>query len=129
MIVDKNQLDALTELAKTSPRLRKNLDLRNSENDSSQRMLNAVEPGTELPIHRHMDSNVTIVCIRGHFEELIYDGNGSLIDTIDMIPGGSIINLPVGTWHSIRSLESGTVMLECQDGPYEPLKEGDVLKL
>ena len=123
MIIDKDQLDILAEKAKASPRLRMNLDLRNTDADTSQRMLNAVEPGTVLPIHRHLDSNVTIVCIRGHFEELIYDGNGALIEAIDMKPGGNVINLPIGTWHSIRSLESGTVLLECMDGEYRPLTE------
>ena len=122
MIIDKEVLDDLTKKAKESPRLRMNMDLRKGENDGSQRMLNAVEPGTVLPIHRHLNSSVTIVCIRGHFEELIYDESGSLVEVIDMIPGGNVINLPRGTWHSIRSLESGTVLLEVQDGKWEPLK-------
>lgn len=129
MVIDKQILDELTAQAKASPRLRMNMDLRNSQVDLSQRILNAIEPGTVLPIHRHLNSSVTIVCIRGHFEELIYDETGTLVEAIDMIPGGNVINLPIGTWHSIRSLESGTVLLECQDGPYEPLKEGEVLKI
>lgn len=122
MIINKEIFDGLTRRAKESPRLRMNMDLRNGENDGSQRMLNAIEPGTVLPIHRHLNSSVTIVCIRGHFEELIYDESGSLVEVIDMIPGGNVINLPRGTWHSIRSLESGTVLLEVQDGKWEPLK-------
>lgn len=129
MVITQSILNELTEKAKASPRLRMNMDLRNCAEDQSQRMLNAVEPGTVLPIHRHQDSNVTIVCIRGHFEELIYDDNGNLIDVIDMHPGGNVINLPIGTWHSIRSLESGTVLLECQNGPYVPLSKEDVLTL
>ena len=128
MIIDKKILDDLTKRAKESPRLRMNMDLRNSAEDHSQRMLNAIEPGTVLPIHRHADSSVTIVCIRGHFEELLYDDNGDLIDEIDMVPGGTVINLPIGQWHSLKSLESGTVILEVQDGKWEPLKEEDVLK-
>ena len=122
MIIDKIVLEELTAKAKKSPRLRMNMDLRNGENDGSQRMLNAIEPGTVLPIHRHLNSSVTIVCIRGHFEELIYDETGALVEAIDMIPGGNVVNLPIGTWHSIRSLESGTVLLEVQDGKWEPLK-------
>ena len=121
MIIDNAILDDLTALAKVSPRLRCNLDLRNSDSDGSQRMLNAIEPGTVLPIHKHLNSSVTIVCIRGHFEELLYDDEGNLTDCIDMVPGGTVINLPVGTWHSLRSLESGTVILEVQDGKWEPL--------
>lgn len=128
MIIDKKILDDLTKRAKESPRLRMNMDLRNSAEDHSQRMLNAIEPGTVLPIHRHTDSSVTIVCIRGHFEELLYDDNSNLIDKIDMVSGGCVINLPIGQWHSLNSLESGTVILEVQDGKWEPLKEEDVLK-
>lgn len=128
MIIDKSILDDLTRRAQSSPRLRMNLDLRNNSDDNSQRMLNAIEPGTVLPVHRHMDSSVTIVCIRGHFEELLYNDEGVLTETIDMRPGGTVINLPVGQWHTIRSLESGTVLLEVQDGKWEPLKEEDILQ-
>lgn len=127
MIIDAHILDDLTEQAKASPRLRMNMDLRNGSNDGSQRMLNAIEPGTVLPVHRHRDSSVTIVCIRGHFEEYYYDDNGNLIEIIDMRPG-VVLNLPIGQWHSINSLESGTVILEVQDGKWEPLKEEDIMK-
>ena len=128
MIIDNKILDELTAQAKASPRLRMNLDLRNSAEDNSQRMLNAIEPGTVLPIHRHMNSSVTIVCVRGHFEELLYDDSGNLIEAIDMRPGGNVINLPIGQWHTIKSLESGTVLLEVQDGKWEKMREEDVIK-
>ena len=128
MIVDQHTLDNLTAQAKESPRLRMNLDLRNSPDDQSQRMLNAIEPGTVLPIHRHRDTSETVVCLRGHFEEYFYDVNGQLTDTIDMVPGGTLINIPAGQWHNLRSLESGTVLLECKDGAYKPLGEEDILR-
>lgn len=129
MIIDQHVLDALTAQAKASPRLRMNLDLRNSPEDYSQRMLNAIEPGTELPIHRHRTTSETVVCLRGHFEEYFYDEEGRLTDTIDMVPCGTLINIPAGQWHSLRSLESGTVLLECKDGPWEPLGEEDLMKM
>lgn len=128
MIIDQQTLDYLTAQAKESPRLRMNLDLRNSPEDGSQRMLNAIEPGTVLPIHRHRDTSETVVCLRGHFEEYFYDVNGQLTDTIDMVPGGTLINIPAGQWHNLRSLESGTVLLECKDGAYKPLGEEDILR-
>ena len=128
MIIDQHTLDYLTTQAKESPRLRMNLDLRNSPDDQSQRMLNAIEPGTVLPIHRHRDTSETVVCIRGHFEEYFYDVNGQLTDTIDVVPGGTLINIPAGQWHNLRSLESGTVLLECKDGAYKPLGEEDILR-
>ena len=127
MIIDQHILDDLTAQAKASPRLRMNLDLRNSPEDLSQRMLNAIEPGTVLPIHRHRTSSETVICLRGHFEEYFYDDSGTLTAVIDMVPGGTLINIPAGQWHSLRSLESGTVLLECKDGKWEPLGEGDVM--
>ena len=128
MIIDKSILDDLTARAQASPRLRMNLDLRNSPEDQSQRMLNAIEPGTVLPIHRHRKSSETVVCIRGHFEEYFYDSDGRLTEVIDMYPGGPVINIPVGQWHNLKSLESGTVLLECKDGAFEALGEEDVMK-
>ena len=127
MIIDSKILDALTAQAKASSRLRMNLDLRNSPEDLSQRMLNAIEPGTVMPIHRHRSSSETVVCIRGHFEEYFYDSDGQLTDTIDMVPGGNVLNVPAMQWHSLKSLETGTMLFECKDGPYEPLGEEDVL--
>ena len=128
MIIDQHTLDALTAQAKASPRLRMNLDLRNSPEDGSQRMLNAIEPGTILPIHRHRTSSETVVCLRGHFVEYFYDAEGRQTDAIDMVPGGTIINIPIDQWHNLVSLESGTVLLECKDGAYEPLGEDDIMR-
>ena len=126
MIITPQTLDNLTAAAKASPRLRMNLDLRNSPEDGSQRMLNAIEPGTVMPIHRHRSSSETVVCVRGHFEEYLYDDSGVLVETVDMVPGGNVLNVPAMQWHSLKFLESGTVLLECKDGPWAPLWEGDV---
>lgn len=122
-------LDDLTAQAKASPRSRMNYDLRNSASDSSQRMLNAIEPGSPLPIHRHRHSSETVVCLRGHLRELFYDEEGRLTDTIDLMPNGPIValNIPIGQWHTVEVLESGTVILECKDGKYEPLVEEDMI--
>ena len=129
MIIDKKLLDELTQKAKLSPRLRANFDLRNSPNDKSQRMLNALEPGTVMPIHRHKDTSETCVCICGHFEEYFYDNNGNLTDTIDMLPGGVVLNIEKGQWHSLKCLESGTVLFEAKDGAYRPLEEDEIMNL
>ena len=128
MLINKTLLDSLTAQAKATPRLRMHYDLRNTPDDESQRMLNAIEPGTVMPIHRHRASSETVVCLRGHFEEYFYDSEGRLTETIDMVPGGAVINVPIGQWHSLKSLESGTVLFECKDGKYEPLGEGEILK-
>ena len=126
MIIDKKILDELTEKAKASPRLRCNFDLRNSAEDNSQRMLNDLEPGTVMPIHRHKDTSETCVCIRGHFEEYFYDSSGRLTETIDMRPGGVVLNIEAGQWHSLRCLESGTILVEAKDGAYRPLDDDEI---
>ena len=123
-------LDNLTSQAKASPRLRMNLDLRNSPEDQSQRMLNAIEPGSPLPIHRHTKSSETVVCLRGHLREIFYDDKGTVTEVIDLQPGGDCValNIPIGQWHTVEVLESGTVILECKDGAYEPIGPEDVMK-
>ncbi len=130
IIIDQHTLDALTAQAKASPRLRMNLDLRNSPEDQSQRMLNAIEPGTVLPIHRHRHTSETVVCLRGHLQEQFYDEDGRLTDTIDLMPNGPVValNIPIGQWHTVRVLESGTVIMEVKDGKYEPLQDCDILQ-
>ncbi len=79
-----------------------------------------------MPIHRHKGSSETCICIRGHFEEHFYDENGNLTDTIDMVPGGVVLNIEKRQWHSLKCLESGTVLFEAKDGPYHPLEEVEV---
>ena len=131
MIITQAILDNLTELAKASPRLRMNMDLRNGPDDQSQRMLNAIEPGSPMPIHRHRHSSETVVCLRGRLVEEFYDGlDRRCTDAIVLTPGGPnvAINIPAGQWHTVRALESGTVILECKDGKYEALGEEDILR-
>ena len=145
-------LDELTAQAKTSPRLRMNYDLRNSAEDASQRMLNAIEPGSPLPIHRHRATSETVVCLRGRLVEEYYrevQGSSSseaakpsagfnvrglkaeLVESIELSPDGPVValNIPAGQWHTVRALESGTVLIEMKDGPYEPLGPEDMLTL
>ena len=131
MIIDKQILDDLSAQAKASPRLRMNMDLRNSPSDGSQRMLNAIEPGSPLPIHRHMKSSETVVCLRGHLREVFYNEAGEVTDVIDLQPGGDCVALciPIGQWHGVEVLESGTVILECKDGAYEPQGPEDILQI
>lgn len=124
-------LDNLTEQAKASPRLRMNLDLRNSAEDQSQRMLNAIEPGSPLPIHRHQKSSETVVCLRGRLVEEYYDELERICtERIELSPNGPVValNIPAGQWHTVQALESGTVILEMKNGKYEPLSDVDVLK-
>ena len=132
MVISQAVLDKLTEDAKASPRLRMNLDLRNSAEDKSQRMLNAIEPGSPLPIHRHQMTTETVVCLRGRLVWEFYDELEHICtDRIELSPNGPIValNVPQGQWHTVNALESGSVILEMKDGPYEPLRDCDVLKM
>ena len=130
MKIDNILLDKLTAEAQASPRLRINLDLRNSDADSSQRMLNAIEPGSVVPIHRHQKTSETVVVLRGRVVEEYYSSEGPVVATYDLAAGGSIcaLNIPAGQWHTLRALDPGTVILEMKDGPYEPIRECDILK-
>ena len=124
-------LDDLTAKAKASPRHRMNLDLRNGEEDQSQRMLNAIEPDSVVPIHRHQKSSETVVCLRGRVVEEYYDElERTCTDAIELSPNGPVmaLNIPAGQWHTLRSMESGSVILEMKDGKFEPLSEVDILK-
>ena len=124
-------LDSLTNQAKTSPRLRMNLDLRNSADDQSQRMLNAIEPGSSLPIHRHRNSSETVVCLRGRLVEEYYDDLERICtEAIELSPNGPVVavNIPKGQWHTVCALVSGTVILEVKEGAYKPLDDEDILK-
>ena len=149
MIIDNSILDKLTAQAKESPRLRMNLDLRNSDGDSSQRILNAIEPGSVVPIHRHQKTSETVVVLRGRVVEEYYDDAGVLVesfvlgdchvadapcnDVLDFAPDNDVpvtcaLNIPAGQWHTLRALESGTVILEMKDGAYEPIGAKDVME-
>jgi cupin fold WbuC family metalloprotein len=129
MIINQQLLDTLTEQAKASPRLRMNYDLRNSEKDQSQRMLNAIEPGSPLPIHRHQKTSETVVCLRGRLVWEFYDELKKCTETIELSPNGPIValNVPKGQWHTVKALESGSVIMEVKDGAYEPMRPEDMM--
>ena len=131
MIIDVSLLNGLTEQAKENPRLRQNYDMRNSEYDGSQRMLNALEPGTVMPIHRHRSSSETMIVIKGSLKEYFYDDMGNVIGEWVCAPNTDCVglNVPAGQWHNLECLESGTVLFEAKDGAWSPLKDEDVMIL
>ena len=131
MVIDSLLLDKLIAQAQASPRLRMNLDLRNSAGDTSQRMLNAIEPGSVVPIHRHRGTSETVVVLRGRVVEEYYSSEGAVEASYELAAGGPIcaLNIPAGQWHTLRALESGTVILEMKDGTYEPISPVDILSM
>ena len=132
MKITQELLNNLTAQAKVSLRLRMNFDLRNSVDDQSQRMLNAIEPGSPIPIHRHQKSSETVICLRGrliweYFDEL----TRKCTETIELSPNGPVValNVPQGQWHTVKALESGSVIIEVKDGKYEPQSPEDVMEV
>ena len=129
MNIDKTLLDNLSFQAKASPRLRMNMDLRDSAEDQSQRMLNALEPGTVLPIHRHRKTTETVAILRGRAVQYLYDDEGNETDAVLLEAGGEIpaMQVEMGQWHRLEALESGTVIVEFKNGAYEPIGPEDIL--
>ena len=117
--IDKTLISNLLAQAASNPRLRQNFDLRSSEADGSQRMLNALQPGTVVPIHRHPHSNESIVLLCGKAEGIFYDGEGRDTERLmmDSEAGSYGFVVPAGSWHTIVALEP-TVIMEVKDGRY-----------
>lgn len=130
MIITQQILDELSAKARASERLRVNMDLRKGPEDLSQRMLNALEPGTVLPIHRHHDSSETVVIVRGKIQWVFYDENGNETERVVLDADGDprMLNVEKDRWHSLVCLESGSVLYESKDGPYHPLEEDEIWK-
>lgn len=132
MVIDKKLLDKVSEQAKASPRIRMNLDLRDSDSDGSQRMLNAIEPGSPLPIHRHQKTSEVMVCLRGKLRVEYYDElERTCSESFILEPNGMnvAVSISMGVWHTVQALESGTCILEMKNGAYEPIQDCDVLKM
>ena len=130
MLLTQSVIIQVSEDAKTSPRLRMNYNLHESFEDQVQRMFNALEPGTEIPIARHPYSNETLIMLRGKLRVLIYDDHRNIIEDVIIAPNTVNIgyHIPEGTWHTVQSLEEGTVCFETREGPYAPVAEEDILK-
>ena len=131
MIVDKKLMNDLSAQAKANPRLRQALDLRTTPEDQSQRILNAVEPDTILPIHRHRGSTETIIVLRGKVVQHYYNDAGEKTASYELAPNSPKVGMsvPAGQWHALESLAEGSVIFECKDGAYQPLSAEDILEV
>ena len=130
MIINKTLLDSVSKQAKESPRLRMNYNLHEKLTDSTHRFFNAMEPGTVVPIHRHQNCAETFILVRGSMRVVLYDDDRNVIEDTILSAGGDNygIHIPKGVWHWVEILESGTITFEVKEGPYEPLKEEDIMK-
>ena len=128
MLLDDNLLNEVAAEAKTSERLRMNRDMRNSPADTSQRMLNALEVGTVLPIHRHTTTSETQLLLRGKIDVMFYDDLGHETQRFRLDPYNGMygVDIPIGQWHSLEVIEPA-VSFEAKDGPYKPLAPEDIL--
>ena len=120
MIIDKALLDKVSEQAKESPRLRMNYNFHQSLDEKCHRFLNAVELGTEVPIHRHPTKDETFVILRGKVRVTTHRDDGSIIEDVVLCAeeGRYGVNIPKGVWHTLESLESGSCIFECKEGPF-----------
>ena len=117
-IIDTRLLDNVSAKAKASERLRANFDLRNSADDQSQRMLNALEPGTKVEIHRHPTKDESFVLLRGRVRVNTYNDDGTVIESVVLCPEEGLfgVDIPKNVWHNVECLESGSVFFECLCG-------------
>lgn len=131
MLVDDKLLNDLSAQAKASPRLRMNFNFHQSLEDKCHRMLNAVEPGTDIPIHRHPDKDESFVILRGKVRSTTYNDDGSVIDSVVLSQKDGIygVDIPKGVWHKLESLEPVTVIFECKEGPFVPHEVEGILKI
>ena len=130
-LIDKPLLDSITHLAQQSPRLRMNYNFHQDLNDKVQRLLNAMEPGTVLPVHRHPHTDEIYVILRGKLDVHAYNDQKEHIATYRLDPkeGKFGISMPAGSWHNVEVLEAGTVIFELKEGPYAPLEKDDIMEV
>ena len=121
----------MTASAKASARLRMNYNFHQSLEDKCHRMLNAVEPGSDIPIHRHPDKDESFVVLRGKVRSTTYKDDGSVIESVVLSQEDGLygVDIPKGVWHKLESLESGSVVFECKEGPFVPHEVEGILDI
>lgn len=130
MVIDKELLDTVSEQAKASPRLRMNFNFHQSLDDLCHRMLNAIEPGTDIPVHRHPTKDESFVVLRGKVRSTTYKDDGTVIESVVLCAEDGLygVDIPKGVWHTLVAIEPNSVIFECKEGPFVPHEEEGVLK-
>ena len=128
-VIDRSLLEMVSEQAKASHRLRMNYNFHQSLEDKCHRMLNALEPGTDIPIHRHPTKDESFIILRGKVRSTTYNDDGTVLESVVLCPEDGLygVDIPKGVWHKLESLESGSVVFECKEGPFVPHEEEGVM--
>lgn len=131
MVIDSELLDKVSAQAKASPRLRMNFNFHQSLDEKCHRFLNAVESGTEVPIHKHPTKDETFVILRGKVRVTTHNDDGSIKDDYVLCPeeGKYGVNIPKGMWHKLEAIESNSVIFECKEGPFVEHEVDGILEL
>jgi len=129
-LINDQLLNTISKQASENIRLRMNHNLHASLDDKVQRLLNAMEPGTILPVHRHRNTDETYIILRGKLDVKVYNERKELTDTIRLDPteGKYGIHIPANSWHNVEVLEERTVIFEVKEGPYLPLEDSDIMQ-
>lgn len=129
LFIDQALLDTVSLEAKVSPRRRKNRNFHERDDDLAHRLLNAIEPGSYVAPHRHLDPNKdeTMIVVRGQLGIVFFDETGQLTQTAVLAPGGTAcgVNIPHGVYHTVLACQPGTVFFEAKAGPYVPLSDAE----
>lgn len=130
-VIDSKLMDSVTEQAKESSRMRMNLNFHGNLDDKCHRLLNAMEPGTEIPIHRHRTKDEGIILLRGRIRVNIYNDRGEVTQSVVLSheEGRVGVDIPKMEWHGVVCLESGSVIYEVKEGPFMPHDASDILKV
>ena len=131
MVIDEQLLNQVSAQAKASPRLRMNYNFHQSLEEKCHRFLNAVEPGIVVPIHRHPTKDETFVVLRGQVRVTTHNDDGAVIEDVVLSQesGNYGVNIPKGVWHKLESLEAGSVVFECKEGPFVPHEVDGILDI
>ena len=131
MVVDEQLLNMVSAQAKASPRLRMNYNFHRSLEDKCHRFLNAVEPGTVVPIHRHQAKDESFVILRGKVRVTTHNDDGTVLESVILCPEEGLygVDIPKGVWHTLEAIEPNSVIFECKEGPFVPHEEDGILEL
>ena len=130
-VIDNNLIDSVVAQAKESPRLRMNYNFHESMDDKCHRLLNALEPGTVVPVHRHPTKDESFVILRGKIRVNTYNDAGEVTESVvlSLADGKYGVDIAKNVWHGVECLESGSVIFEVKEGPFVPHDKDGILEI